>query len=371
MDVPNVIKDKSDVLKVYYYTAMAAARIQNATPAELATGDKGAHLLLALIPTYFAAANKPAGATDAVWASTRKGLEDLGNGVELTIASYPGDQLAAAAKTPADWVGVAQAYRTALTAYPDSWNLAYKLGGAILRQANPDTYAQGLYFVARAVALDPAKGGIPDAATRTTYDNFLKRSYVSFHGGDDGLAELKQLAATSAFPPADFKIKNTSEIAMEKQAQLAHDFPELALWMQLKGMLAGPDGDKNFEDMKGTLVKGLKGQIMSGDPACRSKALLIGVPLPNSTATLTGEITLKLGTFAGDKFVEKALTGKPVAGTEIKWEGQPIAFTKDPFMLTMNVDQADIQGILTDPCTPPALKKTPVGAKKPAAKKPQ
>jgi tetratricopeptide (TPR) repeat protein len=347
MDVPNVFKDKSDVLKIYYNTAAAVVGIKNAAPPQLAAGDKGAHALLAFIPTYFTAANKPASATDAQWDGLRQQLMAVGTEAELTVATYPGDQ--AAAKTPPDWTGAEQAYRTALKDYPNTGNLAYKLGSAILRQANPDTFAQGLYFVARAVAMDPAKGGIPDAAQRTAIDNFLKSAYVKFHGGDDGLAELKQQALTAAFPPADFKIKTAAEIAMEKQKEFAEKYPEIALWMGIKGMLAGPDSDANFASMKDSLVKGLKGQIMSGNPDCRSKEVLVAVPEPNQTSTLTAEITLKL---------DKPLTGKPVAGTEIKWDGQPSAFAKEPFMLTMSVDQADIQGMAVNPCTPPAPKKT-------------
>lgn len=358
MDVPAVISDKSDVLKVYYYTATAAARLKDATPQDLATGAKGAKALLALIPTYFAAANKPAGATDAVWASTRKGLEDLGNGTQLTVAMYPGDQ--AIAKTPPDLSGAELAYRAALKDYPDSWGVAYKLGTAILRQANADTFSQALYFIARAAAMDPAKGGIPDAAQRTTIDNYLKGAYVKFHGADDGLADLKQQALASAFPAADFKIKTAAEVAMEKQKAFSEKYPELALWMGIKGMLAGADGDAQFAAMKDSLVKGLKGKIMSGNPECRSKEVLVAVPEPDQTSTLTAEITLKL---------DKPLTGKPTAGTEIKWDGQPAAFTKEPFMLTMSVDQADIQGMATAPCTPAAAKKPGVGTKKPAPKK--
>jgi hypothetical protein len=303
-----------------------------------------------MIPAYFTAENKPATATDAVWASTRKQLEDLGASAELTVATYAGDQ--AVAKK--DWPAAEQGYRTALKAFPDNANIAYSLGSAILRQANPETYSQGLYFVARAAAEDPAKGGIADAAQRTTIDNFLKRSYVTFHGGDDGLDDLKKLALASPTPAADFKIKNTSEIAAEKQKELQDKYPQAALWMQMKGMLAGTDSDAGFASMKDSMVKGqngqkgLTGQILSGEPACRSKAVVVGVPLPGSTATVAPEIILKL---------DKPLTGKPVAGTTIKWDGVPSAFVKDPFMLTMDVDQADIEGMAVDPCTPAAAKK--------------
>lgn len=358
MDVPTAITDKSEVLKVYTYTSLAIIGIQSATPQQLATGDKGAKALLAYAPTFFTAANKPAGHSDAEWSATRKQLEDYANQAELTIATYAGDQ--AARKTPPDWAAAEQGYRTALKTYPDNANISYSLGSAILRQANPATYAQGLYYIARAAAEDPAKGGIADPAQRTTIDNFLKTSYVRFHGDTSGLAELKQMALVGADPAPDFKIDTAAQIAAARQAQFAKDNPEVATWMAIKGMLAGPDGDAGFASMKDTLVKGLKGQIMSGVPDCRSKSVLVAVPVPGSTATVTAEITLKFGTYNGDKFIEKALTGKPTAGTEIKWDGQPTTFTKEPFMLTMNVDEADVQGMDTTPCTPPvSTKKAP------------
>jgi hypothetical protein len=254
------------------------------------------------------------------------------------------------AKTPPDLQAAEQAYRASLKAYPDSWALAYKLGSVILRQKNAETFPQGLYLIARAAAMDPTKGGIPDAAQRTTIDTFLKNAYINFHGADDGLAELKQQALTAPFPPADFSIKTSAQIAMEKQKAFQEKYPEVALWMGLKGMLAGPESDKNFGDMKDSLVKGFKGKIMGGVPECRSKELLVAVPDPESTSAPIAEITLKL---------EKPLTGKPIAGTEIKWDGQPVAFSKEPFMLTMAVDADALQGVATDPCAAAPPKKTP------------
>ncbi len=363
MDIPTVFPDKQDQLKVYLYSADAVPGIKNATPEQLATGQKAAKLLLAFIPTYFTAANKPATASDVQWSGLRQQLTDVGNAADMTVSTYAGDQAAGRQ----DWVTAEAGYRKALQDHSDSWNIAYQLGSAIIRQKNPDTFAQGLYFVARAVAMDPTKGGIPDAAQRTQIDNFLKSAYTTFHGGDDGLAELKQQALASAVPPAGFKIKTSSEVALEKQQEFAKSNPQVALWMQMKAMLAGADSDAGFAQMKDTMVKGqegakgLIGTMMSGEPACNSKSVQVSVPVPGSTATPVAELTLKL---------DKPLKGKPIAGTQIKWDGVPSAFTKEPFMLTMDVDQTDIDGMAVDQCTPPVTKKAPpkTGAKKPPPK---
>jgi len=84
--------------------------------------------------------------------------------------------------------------------------------------------------------------------------------------------------------------------------------------------------------------------VIEGKPACRSKELLVAVPVPGQTGAPTAEITLKL---------DAALTGKPEAG-EIQWEGVPSAFTQTPFMLTMDTEKAKIEGLKTSPCAGPA-----------------
>jgi len=49
-----------------------------------------------------------------------------------------------------------------------------------------------------------------------------------------------------------------------------------------------------------------------------------------------GEVTLKL---------DAALTGKPEAGTEVQFKGVPSAFSKEPFMLTMDAEKANVEGL--------------------------
>jgi hypothetical protein len=132
--------------------------------------------------------------------------------------------------------------------------------------------------------------------------------------------------------------------------------------MGIKSQLTAPDGEQYFaSNMKDAAVPKLKGTVMGGTPECRSKEVQVAVPEPNQQSTVTPEITLKL---------DSALTGKPVAGTEIQWEGVPSAFSKDPFMLTMDTEKAKIEGLKTEPCTAaPAGKKGGAATKAPATKK--
>ena len=46
------------------------------------------------------------------------------------------------------------------------------------------------------------------------------------------------------------------------------------------------------------------------------------------------------------------MTGKPDVGVEIEFEGVPDSFTKEPFMVTFNVDKAKITGLKVEPVAP-------------------
>ena len=112
--------------------------------------------------------------------------------------------------------------------------------------------------------------------------------------------------------------------------------------------MADAGGEQYFEGtLKNAAVPKLKGTVVEGKPACRSKELLVAL----SDAT-HAEVSLKLDT---------ALTGKPEAGVEVQWEGVPSAFTLDPFMLTMDTEKAKVENLTTTPCAgaAPAKKAAP------------
>jgi hypothetical protein len=140
-------------------------------------------------------------------------------------------------------------------------------------------------------------------------------------------------------------------MAAEQQAQFQASHPQLAMWLNIKGQLADTNGDQYFQDalkehdMSGENgAKLLRGTLVDAKPACRSKELLVAFPMPNATGTPTPEVTLKL---------DAPLTGKPDTGGEIQFNGVPAAFSKDPFMLTMDSSKDKIDGLTLTPCAPP------------------
>ena len=63
--------------------------------------------------------------------------------------------------------------------------------------------------------------------------------------------------------------------------------------------------------------------------------------------------------------MDGALTGKPQTGSEIEWEGVPSAFSREPFMLTMDTEKDKIQGLKEERCGPAAPPTRKGVAKKP------
>jgi hypothetical protein len=113
--------------------------------------------------------------------------------------------------------------------------------------------------------------------------------------------------------------------------------------MKIKGQLADVNGDQYFQgQLKDAAVPQLTGTLVEARPACHPKELLVAVALPDASKPLKPEVSLKL---------DKPLGGKPGVDTEFRWEGVPTAFTKEPFMLTMETETAKIEGLTTAPCS--------------------
>jgi hypothetical protein len=361
-DLKTVFTDPKQVLTVLYMTCVNVQKAPTPTADQTAIGAKAAHQLVDFVPAYFVAANKPAATSDADWTKTGKDLTTLADGTLRIIAMRPGMDLLQKYQAEKDvkYCDPAEAaLTTALQQFPDGAIIAYNLGRAQLcqRAAKPEKIPIAIYEFARAAVIDPSLGGSTDPKA---VDNYLTTIYTNFHGADDnGLKQLKELAAKSPLPPADYKLESSAEISRRKEEEFKKTNPQLALWMGIKGQLADTNGDQYFSgSLKDADVKGenggkaLKGTLVEARPECRSKELVVAI----SDATHP-EVTLNL---------DAALTGKPDTGVEIQWDGQPTAFTKEPFMLTMDTEKASITGLNLTPCTPPVKKAAP---KKAAPKK--
>ncbi len=358
------------VLNTLFLTSNAAAALAGTgtpTPDQLATGTKAAQMLADFGKIFFAPEKKAATMSAADWAAGGKQIDDQAAATQLAIALYPATAaLKPNPKDPATCAAAEPAFRKASEQYPNSGAIAQQLAAVTRCQQtkDPKKVQQALYYYARAV-VDPVGGaGGLDEKSQKTLDDYLKTIYTTIHGSDEGLADLKALAAKSPNPPDDFKVKTASEIAAAKEEEFRTKNPRLAMWMSIKGQLAADNGAQYFEDslkdhdMSGENgAKLLRGILLEAKPACRAKELLVAVPLPDATGTPTAEITLKL---------DPPLTGKVETGGEILFNGVPQSFSKEPFMLTMGSAKDKIDGLTVTPCAPaaPARKGAPPATKK-------
>jgi len=325
------------IIRLLYNAVWAISQIASPTPPELTTGAQAAHQLMAY--------DQPLpGVTAEKWNEARADMRERAAAALQYIAMLPGIQ--AMAKQPPDCPAAESAYSKALTEYPEKAALSYELGRALNCEAKtmPDKQAPAVYEFLRAATIDPTLGN--PGNDKKKIQTFADNAYIRLHGNNDGLEQLRSQVKQSPLPPADFKIPTATEIAEARRLEFEKDNPQLALWMKIKGALSDTNGQQYFDsELKDSAVPQLKGTLMAAMPECRPKELLVAVPLPEAQQSPQIEIRLKL---------DKPLAGKPDLKTEFQWEGVPSVFTREPFLLTMDVEIGKIQGLTTTPCAAPA-----------------
>ncbi len=337
-----------NVLNVLYQVCWNVAALPHATPEQLEAGEKAAHDLLEVAPRYFVEDHRPSTTPEKEWAAARADIEKRARTALVAIAISPGRQ--AMERTPKDCAAAEKVFSDALHKYPSEAAVSYNLGTALncLARNQPDQATEiaprAIYQFVRAAVLDPSLGG---TAEQKKIADYAAAAYVQYHGSEDGLASLREQVKLAPFPPQGFTIDTATEVASRKEKEFAEQYPQLSLWLRIKAQLADVNGQQYFEgqlkdlDVAGQGARALKGTVVEGRPACRSKEILVAVPEPGRPGAAIAEITLRLDT---------PIAGRPVAGDEIEWDGVPKLFTRSPFMLTMDVPRTRITGLLLAPC---------------------
>lgn len=326
-----------------YWTCLLTMSLNNTSADALANGEKAARGLGSILDTFFAAGKKPQGTSDEQWKKTRSDMEALSHRTLGWIAQ--------ARKNPAE---AEKEFAASLKINPNDAELSALLGTSIVAQKKPERQAEALYHFARAASFEGP--GALEASRRKSMDDYITKAYTQFHGRDEaGLQQLKALAKTQAFPPADFKLLTEAEVSAHKDEELAKSNPQLAFWVRLKSALQDATGDQYFDaGMKGALVPpegqpALKGKVLSQEPAKGAKKVVLA--MSDST---TPEATLTL---------DAALPGTAEPGTEIEFRGVASSYAKQPFMVNFDVEKKNVTGWPT----PAPVKKTPpkkAGARK-------
>ena len=309
---------------------------------DLAAGEKAAQGVVGLLDAEFTPDKKPANVSEADWKKSRTATEAMAHRTLGWVAMQRKD-FAAAEK----------ALTQTLQVNSEQGEVSYWLGQVILYQKKAERQVDALFHFARAATYTGAGALSPQG--RQQVEAYLAKAYRAYHGDESGLKEVHDLARANVFPPQGFTIKSAAEIDADKREALAKADPALALWVSIRENLTEQGGDKYFaESMKDALIPPenmvpFKATLISHEPAKNPKTLVLGIQDPQKA-----DVTVKL---------EEALTGAAPAGTAIQFRGAPESFTREPFMVTFQVDKENLKGW---PAPAPPAKKAP---KKAAPKK--
>ena len=233
---------------------------------------------------------------------------------------------------------------------------SYDLGTLIIAKKKPDLYPEAFWQFARSASLT-GPNALP-AADQKRASDFLTRSYTSYKGSKKGLDKLMADALTSTFAPKDFAIVTDAEELVKQEEELKKTNPQLALWIAVKKALIDTGGEEYFNtSVKDAAVPPMKGKVLSMKPTTKPKEIVVAV----ADAT-TPEITIVIADGG-------TLPGSAEPGTEIEFEAVAKAFTKDPFMLTVEVEPNKIKGWPTPIPAAGAPKKAAPAVKKTVPKK--
>jgi len=333
-----VLKDNPDNLValsaivgyIYNLVPPEAPQLNPQQSTDLGVAQKASERILNNLDTIYAKENRPANMTDAQAAAAKP-----------TLKTFAQKTLGYIAMERKDYPKAQTELTKALQLDPKQGQVSFWLAEAVLNQnkAHPELQPDALYDFARAAAYT-GPGSLPPA-DRSKVQDYLTKVYTQYHGSADGLDKLTAAAATSALPPAGFTVKSSADIARDKaEAEAAAEKanPMLALWKSIHKELESPDGAAYFENnMKGAALPGgvngvtkFKGTLISTAPAVHPKELVLAIEDPTKP-----DVTLKL---------DSALPGKMEPGGEIEFDGVADSYTKDPFMVTFQVDKTHIDG---------------------------
>ena len=318
-------------LTALYWISFLSPTLGNTSPDALDTAEKAANGLLV--------AEKPATVkSDEEWTKAKAQTDAIATSTLGWVAMQR-----------KNWDAAEQNLRKSLAVNPNAAQVSYWLGTTLVSEKKPEKQSEALFQFARAATFDGPGALNPEG--RKKIDEYLTKVYTSYHGDTTGLPELKAAAKASPTPPPDFKIQSAAEVIAGKEEELKKTNPALALWLSVKGQLLGPDGQQYFDsNMKGNLVQNLKGWVISGKPAVKSKELLVSMEGADKVA----EVTIRL--VGSDGSTAAPLTGKPEAGSQITFEGVPEAFAKEPLMVTFAVEKSKITGLKEEKVAAPAHK---------------
>lgn len=322
-----------------YYITLLVLSMGSQDPAVLEEGEKAANTMLTNLDTFFAADKKPQGVADDAWAKQKADAQMKAHQVLVYTATVK-----------KDWPAVEARLTEFLKVNPKNAMASYQLGSAILSQRKQEKQAKAIWHFARACGME-GEGAAP-ADQKAKVCDYFGRVYPQYRGDKKGMDELKTKALAQIFPADDFVITTKQQEDILQLEELKKTNPQLAIWVQMKQELAGPNGTAYVEQLKGAALPKFKGKVVSMEPAVNPKKIVVGI----SDASAP-EITIEID----DKGF---LPGSVEPGTELEFESVGKEFTADPFNLTVTAEKDQISGWTGKAPAPAPRKAAPARRKK-------
>jgi tetratricopeptide (TPR) repeat protein len=229
-----------------------------------------------------------------------------------------------------DYAASLDAFKQAAKIAPNDGALFYRIGDTLVKQ-RPIKWDEALWAFARAVSVEGPSALPP--ANKQPVEDYLKKAYTTYHGSDEGLAELKTQAKAAAFPPDGFHIKTKAEMAPPPpppppEPPIPDDVTKMSFG-QIKSVLS-KDDDKSKEVLAKLKAAGgmdLEGVIVSATPPTAPKTLHIAVL--KKTQETEGEFDIVLVLTAPTTRIRAA------KGKTVEFQGVVKDFKADPFALNL------------------------------------
>lgn len=333
----SALNDQRTFMTTQALTALITASFGKPDGPALDAGTKAAGQLIDGIGTYFderlLALPQLAKMQSEAWAKARSSSEMQAHAL-----------LAYAATLKKDGATAESEYRKVLIIDPAQAESSYRLGAILLHEIAGSKdftrYPEALYELARSLAVT-GPGALP-ATGRTVAENALRTNYTNYHGSAEGLEDLIRQAASAALPPQGFHIMSFVDIAEAKQRDhnaWAEDHPDLAFWEIIREALQ-TQGEPFFATLQGVAFPPEGTDAYKGPAMFRGS--VVSMPSPK-------QILVNVDGAAGDAILkfDDAIKGDIPAGTAIQFKGVVDGYTKEPYTLTISIQEpkTDITGL--------------------------
>lgn len=219
-----------------------------------------------------------------------------------------------------DYANAISRFKVATKDNPSDFYSFYRMGLAYLF-STPHDYDHAIWYMARAVSLAKSAKD-PNAEA---FEKYLKQTYISHHGNDQGLSDIIAQAAASPNPPEGF---NVAVIQPPKPTgnKDVDAFNELTFPLTL----GGPRADQQWAGIKGKPVE-LHGFVDSVEKGSGPDTYLVRIDILEQSKATPGVYDIEIRDTTQPK-VRRLKPGDPVA-----FKGTLVSYTTTPnVMLTLD-----------------------------------